>query len=238
MIKKIKSLLVLATICLFATNSSAQEFSESNASFSYKKTAYVYLENGDSVIGVITKIGYKKGIVDEVKIKKEGEKKALEVEMNTIKMAYFPVANLAILQNKLAIATDLRRAQSSRINEDLIKSGYVYFEKTETILKGKTEILMLELVNPAFCSKIRVYKDPVGSESTSYGVKGFNLAGGEDLSYYIKVGEKPAEKVKRNNFKEHIHEMFGDCPALETRLTAKFDWSDLAKYIVEHEKCN
>lgn len=233
-----KTLLIVATVFLAAIQCSAQEFLESNATFSYKKTAYVYLENGDSVIGVITKIGFKKGIVDEVKIKKAGEKKAVEVEMNTIKMAYFPVANLALFQNKLDVATDLRRAESSRLNEELIKDGYVYFEKTETILKGKTEILMLKLINPAFCSKIRVYKDPVSSETTSYGVGGISLAGGEDLSYYIKVGNKAAEKVKKSTFKDHIHEIFGDCPALEARLMAKFDWTDLAKYIVEHEKCN
>lgn len=232
------TLFSIALILLTVLQCSAQEFLESNAAFSYKKTAYVYLENGDSVVGVITKIGFKKGIVDEVKIKKEGEKKAVEVEMNTIKMAYFPVSNLGLLQNKLDIATDLRRVESSRVNETLINDGYVFFEKTETILKGKNEILMLKLINPAFCSKIRVYKDPISSETTSYGVGGFNLAGGEDRSYYIKVGNNPAKKVKVTTFKDHIHEIFGDCPSLETRLMAKFDWSDLAKYVVEHENCN
>lgn len=235
--KKI-SLLFSAVLMLLVVTTKAQEFAETNATFSYKKTAYVYLENGDSVVGVITKIGYKKGIVDEVKIKKEGEKKAIEIDLNTIKMAYFPVANLALFQNKLAVATDRRKMESSRVNENLLKDGYVLFEKTETILKGKSEILMLELINPAFCSKIRVYKNPVGSESTSYGIKGFTVAGGEDLSYYIKVANKAAIKVKRGNFKDYIKDIFGDCPTLESRLQDKYDWSDLAKYIYEHENCN
>lgn len=235
MFRKIMLAATAATFCLQVA--SAQEFAEKNATFSYKKPAYVYLENGDSVVGVITNVGYKKGLVDEIKIKKEGEKKGAEIDINTIKKVYFPLANLAIFASKLNVATDMNKWEKSGVNEKLIRDGYVLFEKTPTVVKGKTETLLMQLINPAFSDKIRVYADPYAAESQSYGFKGINVAGGDDLSYYIKKGDQPAEKIKRKEFKEHITTFFADCPALESRLKEKYDWTDLAKYIYEHSQC-
>lgn len=226
-----------SALLLLSTTVSAQEFAEKNATFSYKKTVYVYLENGDSLIGTVDKIGYKKGLVDELKIKKAGEKKGVEVDLNTVKKVYFPLADLAILGSKLNVATTASKWEKSGVNEALIKEGYVLYEKTPTTLKGKEEILLMQLINPAFSNKIRVYADPYAAESQSFGVKGITLAGGDDLSYYIKVADRPAVKVRRKDFKENITSFFSDCPALEARLKENSSWGDLPKYVFEHSDC-
>jgi hypothetical protein len=237
MFKKVGIILV-ALFGLYNTAVFAQEFAEKSMTFSYKKLAYVYLENGDSVIGIISKVGYKKGLVDEIKIKKEGEKKAIEVEINKIKMAYLPLPNLIIASQKIGTVSNANKWEKTGINEKLMKDGYVLYEKTVTVLKGKEEILLLQLINPAFCDKIRVYSDPYAAQSQSFGVGGINLAGGDDLAYYIKVGTQSAMEVKRKDFKDNISNFFGDCPSLEARLKDKSDWTDLAKYILEHSNCN
>lgn len=214
---------------------SAQEFAEKTNNVSYSKPAYIYLENGDSVVGNLTKIGYRKGLIDEVKVKVDDKKQ--EVDVNTIKVAYFPISAIGKLSNALNKATNLDKMQKTGVNEALIRDGYVLYEKSLAVIKGKTEPLLMQLVNPAFSDKIRVYADQFASESTSYGVGGMTLAGGDDLSYYIKKGDAPAEKVRKKDFKEKIPTLFGDCPALAEKLQQSFSWTDLPKYIYEHSNC-
>ena len=218
----------------FATVS-AQEFAEKTNNVSYSKPAYIYLENGDSLVGNLTKLGYRKGLIDEVKMKVNDKKQ--EVDVNTIKVAYFPISAIGKLGNALEKATNLNKMQKTGVNEALIRDGYVLYEKSLAVVKGKTEPLLMQLLNPAFSNKIRVYADQFAAESASYGVGGMTLAGGDDLSYYIKNGDAPAVKVRRKDFKEMVPTLFSDCPALAERLQQKFNWTDLPKYIFEHSTC-
>jgi hypothetical protein len=232
-----KALLSLATLVVASLSGtvSAQEFAEKTNNVSYSKPAYIYLENGDSLVGNLTKIGYRKGLIDEVKIKVDDKKQ--EVDVNTIKTAYFPISAIGKLGNALNKATNLNKMKKTGVNEALIRDGYVLYEKSLAVVKGKTEPLLMQLINPAFSDKIRVYADQFASESASYGVGGMTLAGGDDLSYYIKKGDAPAEKVRRKDFKEKIPTLFGDCPTLATKLQKDFSWADLPKYIYEHSTC-
>lgn len=45
------------------------------------------------------------------------------------------------------------------------------------MLKGKEEILLMQLINPAFSNKIRIYADSYATETRSFGVKGITLTG-------------------------------------------------------------
>ena len=232
--KFLLSCATLAVVCVSGTVS-AQEFAEKTNNVSYSKPAYIYLENGDSVVGSLTKIGYRKGLIDEVKVKVDDKKQ--EVDVSTIKVAYFPISNMGKLSNMMNKATDLNKTQKTGVNEALIRDGYVLYEKSMAVIKGKTEPLLMQLINPAFSDKIRVYADQFAAESNSYGVGGMTLAGGDDLSYYIKKGDAPAEKVRKKDFKEKIPTLFGDCPALAEKLQKDFTWANLAKYVYEHSSC-
>ncbi len=228
----------VACLLLSSPEAGAQEFAEKNMTFSYKKPVYVYLESGDSVVGVLSKVGYKKGLVDEIKVKKDGEKKAEEIDINTIKKVYFPLANLAIASSRMGVAVNATKWDKTGVNEQLIKDGYVLYEKTPTMVKKNEEVLLMQLVNPAFSDKIRVYADPYAAESNKYGVGGITLAGGDDLSYYVKKGNQTAIKLQRKDFDENIDMLFSDCPALAAKLKEKADWKKLAEYIYEHSECN
>jgi hypothetical protein len=236
MTRKILSI-ALAAMVLSSGLASAQEFAEKNMTFSYKKPTYVYLENGDSIIGEIAKVGYKKGLIDELKIKKEGEKKGVEVDINTIKKVYFPLATIANFASKMNVATNATKWDKTGVNERLMADGYVLYEKTATMVKKKEEVLLMQLVNPAFSNKIRVYADPYAAESNSYGIGGVKLAGGDDLSYYVKKGDQVAIKLQRKDFKENIDNLFSDCPALAARLKENSNWKDFAEYVTEHSNC-
>lgn len=236
MIKKVL-LGTVAAIALLSTTVSAQEFIAKQGTFSYKKMAYIYLENGDSIIGDLEKVGYKKSLIDELNVKKEGEKKGEEIDINTIKRVYLPVSNVAIGFSKANQPFDAGNWSKSGLNQLLLNEGYVLYEKSVTVLKGKEEVLLMQLVNPGFNDKIRVYADPRAGESQSFGVGPVKLAGGDDKSYYVKVGDKPAIKVKSKDFDENISTIFAGCPTLEAKLKEKADWGDFAKYVYEHSQC-
>ncbi len=213
----------------------AQSFAEKANAFSYSKDAYLYLESGDSVIGPLQKVDYKKGLINEVKMRVNGEKQ--EIDISTIRTAYFPISALGRLNGALDQATTASKWEQAGLKSNLLGDGYVLFEKAPVIIKGKEEPALVQLLNPGFSDKIRVYADFNASESNSYGIGGVTLVGGDDLSYYIRKGDSPAERVRRKDFKGRIATYFGDCPTLANQLEKSYDWPSLPKYISQYSDC-
>ena len=55
-----------------------------------------------------------------------------------------------------------------------------YFESAEArVEKKKTQVSMLQLLNPSFSSKIKVYDDPFSRKTTSLAVGSIKMAGGK-----------------------------------------------------------
>ncbi|RYD50726.1 MAG: hypothetical protein EOP52_13390 [Sphingobacteriales bacterium] len=213
----------------------AQDFMEKANAFSYSKDAYIYLESGDSIIAPLQLVDYHKGVVSKVKVRKDGEKQVIDV--NTIRTVYFPISAMGKLSSALGQAVKMEKWDKSGTNVNLLNNGYVLFEKIPAIIKGKEEPVLAQLLNPGFAGKIQVYADFGASESTSYGIGGITLAGGDDLSYYFRKGTSPAERVRRKDFKEKIAAYFGDCPALAAQLEKNYDWISLHRYIYQHSEC-
>ena len=110
------------------------------------------------------------------------------------------------------------------MNGDLIGNGYVYFEQSDVRIKKKTETLMLQLLNPHFSNKIRVYHDPLAKETASIGVGGIDVAGGLDKSYYVKTDDV-AVKLKKKDYDDEFPLYFKSCKAL-TKKYGKDDKHD------------
>jgi hypothetical protein len=93
---------------------------------------------------------------------------------------YLPAHSL----NKFSLKIDNATNTSKDYDLDMINEGYGYFENTEVILGKNNETLMMQLVNPSFASKVRVYFDPMAMETASMSV-GPMKTGGVDRSYFI-----------------------------------------------------
>lgn len=213
----------------------AQDFMEKANAFSYSKDAYIYLESGDSIIAPLQLVDFRKGVVSKVKVRKDGEKK--EIDMNAIRKVYLPISAMGKLNSALGQAVKVQKWDKSGTNVNLLNNGYVLFEKIPAIIKGKEEPVLAQLLNPGFADKIQVYADFAAAESNSYGIGGFTLAGGDDLSYYLRKGTSPAERVRRKDLKEKIATYFGDCPALAAQLEKNYDWTSLHRYIYQYSEC-
>ncbi|MBK6526049.1 MAG: hypothetical protein IPG07_11200 [Crocinitomicaceae bacterium] len=104
---------------------------------------------------------------------------------------YLPTSAL----NKLATASDFiddpSKWGTTDLDKTLLGEKLTYFEATSCLIKKKTFNFMMQVLNPTFCGKMRVYGDPLREESLT----------GEEKSYYIKKnGETSARLLERSNY--------------------------------------
>tara|TARA_B110000503_G_C7114550_1_gene399710 strand:- start:22 stop:495 length:474 start_codon:yes stop_codon:yes gene_type:complete len=119
----------------------------------------------------------------------------------------------------------------------LLGDGYVFFEKSLTQIKKNTETLVLQLLNPSFAGKIKVYHDPFAKETMSVGVAGITVAGGLDKSYYVKTNkDEAAWRLYKKDYKEQFEQLFGDKPEFVDKYKDSLNWSDLEKHIYEYSQ--
>ncbi len=235
-----KNYLVLTMILFLGVTESiqAQNFLPGFNGFSRKKTTYVHLEDGTTTEGNLKGFNYKKGLIKAIYIKDASENK-VKIEPKDIVYMYLPPSNLAKLGNFGKFITDAQQWKNKNLDQNLFKEGYTFFEKSEVQIKKKTQTLMVQLVNPDFSNKIKVYQDPFAGETASIGI-GPLKAGGIAKSYYVKKdGEAVAIRLKKKNYEEEFKEFFGDCPAMIEKYGDEIKWSEFAKHIYEYtNECN
>ncbi|MBK6821717.1 MAG: hypothetical protein IPG87_01465 [Saprospiraceae bacterium] len=89
------------------------------------------------------------------------------------------------------------------------------------------------MVNPGFSEKILVFHDPQAAETASVGIGGFTVAGGDDKSYFIKVGEASAYKLKKKDYSDAFPALFNDCPEIIKQYGKKPVWTDFDTHVYE-----
>ncbi len=224
---------------LFYSVASAQQFAPALMGYSHKKTSYLTLDNGKEVKGTIKDLDWKKGLIEEVKIKDSNDKK-VKIKPEEINFMYLPPSGLAKAAATMDHLTDLDQMRNDDLNNDILDKGYVYMEKSEVRIKKKTRTLMMQLVNAHFSKKIKVYDDPMAKQSMGVGIGGVNVAGGGDKSYFVKKhGEKVAFKVEKKNYDQEFKSLFGDCKEFMKKHGKDPRWSDFETHVFEYtQMCN
>jgi hypothetical protein len=229
-------LFLLFTFILLQLSLFGQEFLDGNHTFSSKKESYLTLKDGTEVTGFIDDIDRKKGLIEEITIKNKDGKK-LKYTPDQIDHMYICPSGFdkfASGYSKLYDATKWEDDKS--LNQQHLKAGYSLFESSEVMIKKSKKILLMQLLNPAYSSKIRVYFDPFASETSSVGIGGFTVAGGDAKSYYVKKGNNVAFKLEKKNYEEEEKNMYGDCDNYISKITekGKMKWTDLNKHIFSY----
>lgn len=233
---------LVALFCLaFAFQVQAQKtqyFSTPMEAFSIKKTSYITLTDGTEVEGTLNRLKRKKGLIESIKIKlTNGD--VVEYPAAEIKSMYLPESALNKIATGLDAVNDAQKWNNSDLNAEHLKDGYAYFEATNTqIRKNKEGVVLLQLLNPAFSNKIKVYHDPFAKETASMGVGGITLAGGVDKSYFIKKGDGTAERVMKKNYEDYENMLYGDCQMMKNYLKKlkKVYWSEMPEHIYTYTK--
>ncbi|MFN8431370.1 MAG: hypothetical protein U0V04_15440 [Spirosomataceae bacterium] len=231
--------MVLASITMAQKKEKYPAFIPSFNSFSHKKISYVTLKDGTKIEGEIDDLDRKKGLIEEIEIKPTGAKKKMTIDPVQLQDAYLTPSALSKMATINSELGRIQKISKYDVNKDLVEKGYVYFESSLTQIKKKEDYVILQLLNPTFTGRIRVFDDPMAQESASVGFGGLTLAGGDSKSYYIKKDDQKAYRLKRADFKEDFPKLFGDCPAVLKAIEGEAKWLDLNKYVyIYNDSCS
>ncbi len=226
-------MLSIATVPL-----SAQKFLEPSFDFSEKKISYLTLEDDSEVQVYLRKLKYEKGLIEEIKVEGTDGKK-VKISPEKIKFMYLPQSGFDKFVKAYDFIHDAQKWDNDKIDRGKVAEGYIYFEKAEVKIKKKTETLMMQLLNPSFSSKIKVYHDPYAKETAGIGIAGIKVAGGDDKSYYVAAHGAPAFKLIKKNYEEEFAALFDNCTVLNQKYADKIKWVDLETHVYEHSlDCN
>ncbi len=229
--------LLSALICflLIAFQTNAQQLLNPFDVISKKKTTYITLLDGTEVEGPIKSFDRKKGLIEELKIEVDGKKITYKTE--EIKHMYLPQSNWDKLGKATEFMNDPRQWNSEYVEQEKMRDGYGFFEQSEVLVKKKKMTLQMQLLNPGFAQRIKIYHDPFAKETMSMGVGGMTLAGGDEKSYYISKDGQTAFRLYKKNYKEEFEKLFADCPAVLEKYGEKMKWSEFNEAVFDHANC-
>ncbi len=237
MFMKIFKLLFL--FVFITTLATAQNFLKPTEGFSVKKDAFITLKDGKEVVGQFRNAKRKKGLFLSIVIKdKKGNKKTYMADQ--IKYMYLPASGLDKIGKVLDEVYDATSwDDDSSLNQEHLKEGYAYFESVTTKVKKKTRVTLLQVLNPAYCQKVRIYNNPWSGETASLGIGGIKVAGGDSKSYYVRaVDQEKAFLLKKKNYDKEFKNLYGTCKSFLKKYK-KMKWSKIEEHVYEHAKsCN
>ena len=232
---KTKFLFIL--FLLSASTFHAQQLLSPSHSYSHKKTSYVTLKDGTVITGTLKDLDYKKGLIDFVNIE-DGAGKKWKLKPEKISIMYLPPTSFDNMTKAMDFAGDAQKWNSQKLDQDLIHQGYVYFENAKVKVKKKEGELLMQLLNPTFAEKVKVYHDPYANESNSFGVGGVTVAGGNEKSYYVQTDNNAAAfKLEKKDYKDQYTAMWQKCPAVKKEYP-KPAWEDLTKHVIAYSNCS
>lgn len=232
-----KNLILSFLLCLISFSTFAQDdFMDEALRISDEKDSYITLMDGTELVGRVKDLDRKKGLFEEVTIKLEDGKKT-KLKPEDIKYMYLPPSGYSKLMTGMENATDINKMQKDASSSSaLMRPGYFYFESSEVLLKKQKMTLLLQMMNPSFSSKIKVFNDPYAKETMSVGIGGMTMAGGDAKSYYVKVGDEPAFRLYKKNYDEELEHLYQSCPALKSQFPDGMFWSKFAKHVLAYDQ--
>jgi FlaA1/EpsC-like NDP-sugar epimerase len=151
--------------------------------------------------------------------------KAHQVERMRIKMS-----DLAKIATIVDGSESVGEAMNLEIDE-IIEREYIYFEQA-LLPKKKDKYVLLQLLNPGFDGRIKVFEDTQDNKS-GMSVGGLQVTGGEERSYLVvKDGEK-SMRVKKGSYKKDFSELFNDCTDLLNEFSKyKIKFKDMGYHVL------
>ena len=198
--------------------------------------AQVETMDGRTIHGTITEsnVGFK-GLTS-IKIKDSATKESTKFkaeELKSLKVKMDLSAKAETIEKQTGSLFSMLHANSKETSQ----REYIYYNSVAFPEKAD-KILLLELLNEGFDSKIKVYENSAEIKSST-SMFGLQLKDGEAKTYIIVVNGV-SSFVKKSSFKEkYFDKLFAGCPALASMTEKQVDFNDFAKYVYQFDKnCN
>jgi hypothetical protein len=237
--KKIFVLSCVIMAMLITKNVSAQDFITEIEGEGFSSLAgsecIVTLATGEIITGSLFTASSGEGGLSKLTIKlASGEKvKLIAEDVILLKIIASELAKISLITSS---SSSIKEAANSNY-EEIINREYLIFETAQSAKKGD-KFCLLQLLNPGFDSKIKVYACG-GGKTMGIGIGQINITGGMDKSYYFVKRGKNTVKVTKGNYKDDFKVLYGDCPEMISYFQGdKIKWSDVATHVfVYDQKC-
>jgi hypothetical protein len=191
------------------------------------------LVSGEEIRGKFAGGVYVKDGLSKISIKTEnGEKAKFKPEQVTsLRISASGMAKLCMVT---ANASSIKEIVNTDFNET-VKRGYIIFETALTPEKKDTYRL-LQLLNPGFDNKIKVYAEP-SAKTSGLNINGIQLTGGEPKAYLFVKGGAKATLVKKGSYSKGFEELYSDCPKMLAAFQGqKVSWDDIALHVFAYDQ--
>lgn len=200
----------------------------------YNQPCTVALTNGEELIGRFVGGSGTNGYLNTITVKLDNGEK-LKLKPDQIKKLTIKTTGLA----KLALITEstssVKEATTTNFDEIVNREYFIF----ETALSHNKEgkVRLLQLLNPGFDSKIKVYANPNANETMGLGFGGVKLTGGKDKSLLFVKGDSKAIIVKKGDYKDSFGELYASCPKmLQVFAGEKLKWQDVAGHVFTYDQ--
>lgn len=233
---KMKRIKLLSIICLAALTTNAQYFipEMNSSSITMAKEVYAVTNAGDTIRGKMGGAMIGMGQLRSFSIKLEDETK-VKFKSSDVKILAIKPSKLTNIESAMSAPNV---AKAGQIDFDaVVNREWVYFEQA-LLPKKKDKYVMMQLLNPGFDSKIKVYLDPNAKETRGIGVSEIQITGGEDKSYLVVFDGGKSEVYKKSRYKkEALQQLYKDCPVFEENYDGdKFKWENFAEHVFVYDQ--
>ncbi len=232
--KLTKQVLILIMVLLSIEVANAQKdlLLTPTDDFSQTRKVYVTLLDGTEIIGILKRVYRKKGLITAIKIKDENKVK-YRLNSEEINFAYLPISKRGIEQKHYDFFHNVKNWNIDKMWEHLLHNGYTYFESIEVKNKDKSRKVLLQLLNPSFSNKVKVYANPRAINSA------FNIGkltiSSDIKSYYISKDNDFAFKIRKRKYKKEFNTLW-NCDSVIKKFPRR-KWKNLVKHIKAYSEC-
>jgi len=202
-------LLLLFSVTLLSGNAQElmQKVEDNDVSILLNNTTVVTLNDSSQLVGTLTNIYLMKGhLIDfSLKLQDESKRKFKPTEIISVKIRCAKPTVFSVVDD------------SGNVLKKVINTQFVFEHPFKTSKKVKPE--MMQLLNPAFDKRIKVFPDPEAGVSRSISIKGKPLQEGSADSYILVKGEDVIF-VKRKTYTTDFNHVYGDCPKVLESIPA------------------
>jgi len=193
--------------------------------------------SGDTLKGEMRTAMFMGGLLKSFSYELEGTGEKRKFKAEDVKYLKIKASKMANLESMATGASSLKRMSNTNF-DDIKNREYIEFE--QALQPGdKNKYALLQLLNPGFDSKIKVYSDPNGPKTATTTIGGMAVTGGEDKSYLVVKGGIKAERIKKRGYEESFALLFGDCPELIKNYSAsgeKLSFFDFATHVFDYDQ--
>lgn len=228
-----EKLTVCATLLFISFIGYGQGFIAAVEDLHPSKDCKMELIDGTLIEGAMASAVLINGFLKTVNIKdSDGVKHKYKADQ--IKKLKVKAGTLAKMDMIAESTSSVKNLLKTDFNE-IIEREYIIYEQA-LLPKKKDKYRLLQLLNPGFDHRIKVFQDPNAKETAGVKIGGAKLVGGEDKSFLVVKDGAKSEEIKKGKYKKQFPVLFGDCDLAKVMDNSKMKFKNFAAHVFIYDQ--